>query len=146
MINGQHVYQRFLIISCDNVISEDKRDSELLDKIKSEADIIASVAIQYLIKAKERGYVFTESERTITNRKEYAIKNNSLALYLNECCVIGEGKTSTRIFKEDYRRWCKDNGLVAEGRNNIAKILQEEFGVQRTKASIDYYNLTIKYN
>ena len=139
------MYRRFLILSCDNVIDEDKRDPELLDKLKSEADIIASVAIQYLIKARERGYVFTESERTIANRKEYAVNNNSLALFINERCIIGEGRTSTRVFKENYGNWCKENGLVAEGRNNIAKILQEEFGVQRSKSSIDYYNLTIRY-
>ena len=143
---GEHVYQRFLIVSCDNVIPEDKRDSELLDKIKSESDIIASVSIQYLIKAKERGYVFTESERTISNRKEYAIKNNSLSLFINECCLLDTGRTPTRLFKEQYRRWCRENGFVAEGRNNIAKMLQEDFHVQKIKSSIDYYNLTIKYD
>ena len=48
---GKHVYDRFLIVSCENIIPEEERDPQLLDKLFAEKDIIASVAIQYLKKA-----------------------------------------------------------------------------------------------
>ena len=84
MTGGQHVYSRFLIVSCDNVIPPEERDPELLEKLLEEKEIIVSVAIKHLQKAIARGYKFTEGERTIKNREDYMIKNNSLALFLQE--------------------------------------------------------------
>ena len=44
---GKHVYDRFLIVSCDNVIPPEERDPELLEKLLAEKEIIVSVAIKY---------------------------------------------------------------------------------------------------
>lgn len=143
---GKHVYDRFLIVSCDNVIPPEERDPELLEKLLAEKEIIVSVAIQYLQKAIARGYKFTESERTIKNREDYMIRNNSLALFLQECCIIGEGRTITSVFKEKYKSWCKDNNLEPERNNSITKILTEEYHVVTGKSYSDYYELTITKN
>lgn len=140
---GEHVYNRFLILSCDNVIPPEKRDAELLDKLKKESDILVSVAIKFLIMAKENEYKFTESERTIANRKNYEIENNSLSLFLNSCCVVGDGKTTTKEFKQQYLHWCRENKLTPEKPNNISRILVNNFGVRKFKSNTDYYELTI---
>lgn len=144
VIDGEHVYNRFLILSCDNVVAEDERDPELLDKLEAESDVIASVAVQYLRKAIERNYTLTESERTIANRKEYEIRNNSLSLYLTQCCDVTQGRTQVRIFKEKYIYWCKENGLPAEKPNSISKILKEEHNINIIKSNTEYYCLSIK--
>ena len=144
VIGGEHVYNRFLILSCDNVVPEYKRDPELLDKLIAESDVIASVAVQYLIKAIERNYTLTESERAIANREEYKIKNNSLSLFLHECCNLEEGRTQVRIFKEKYIYWCKENGLPYEKPNSISKILKEEHNINIIKSNTEYYCLSIK--
>lgn len=141
---GKHVYERFIILSCDNVIPLEKRDAELLDKLKEEADIVASVAVKFLITAKNNNYTFTESERTIANRKKYEIENDSLSLFLNSCCAIGEGRISTKEFKSIYKFWCKENKLIPEKPNNISRILKEKFGIRILKSNTQYYELTIK--
>ena len=135
-----------MIISCDNPIPEEQRDPQLLEKLLEEKEIIVSVAIRYLQQAIARDYKFTESERTIKNREDYAIKNNSLALFLQECCEIGTGRTITSVFKEKYKAWCKDNQLEPEKSNNISRILVDEFGVVKSKSYSEYYELTIKNN
>lgn len=146
MTVGEHVYSRFLILSCDNVIPQEERDPQLLEKLLAEKEIIVSVAIQYLQQAIARDYKFTESERTIKNREEYMIKNNSLALFLKECCIIGEGRITTSLFKEKYKSWCRENRLEPERANDISKILINDFKVVKGKSYSDYYELTIKIN
>lgn len=146
MTGGQHVYSRFLIVSCDNVIPPEERDPELLEKLLAEKEIIVSVAIKHLQKAIARGYKFTESERTIKNREDYMIRNNSLALFLQECCIIGQGRTITSVFKEKYKSWCRDNNLEPEKSNDITRILVNDYGVVKSKSYSDYYELTISKN
>ncbi len=146
MTGGQHVYSRFLIVSCDNVIPPEERDPELLEKLLEEKEIIVSVAIKHLQKAIARGYKFTEGERTIKNREDYMIKNNSLALFLQECCLIGQGRTITSVFKEKYKSWCRDNNLEPEKSNDITRILVNDYGVVKSKSYSDYYELTISKN
>ena len=146
MTGGQHVYSRFLIVSCDNVIPPEERDPELLEKLLEEKEIIVSVAIKHLQKAIARGYKFTEGERTIKNREDYMIKNNSLALFLQECCLIGQGRTITSVFKEKYKSWCRDNNLEPEKSNDITRILVNDYGVVKSKSYSDYYELTISIN
>lgn len=141
---GEHVYDRFLILSCDKSVPPEERDPNLLTKLLKEKEIIVSVAIKILQQAINRDYKFTESERTLNNRKEYAIKNDSLALFLNTCCVVGESKTSTRVFKEKYIQWCRDNGLSHERPNDIRELMKINFNIDSRKSNGDYYELTIK--
>ena len=144
MINGKHVYDRFIILSCDNVIPEEQRDSKLLEKLATESEYLICASIKCLRISIKNGYKFTESERTIKNREDYAIKNNSLALFLTECCDCGKGSTPTSIFKTKYKYWCKENKLPCEKPNSISKLLTEKFGVEKYKSNTDCYRLTIK--
>ena len=144
IIVGEHIYSRFLILSFDNVIPVERRDPQLREKLLAEKEVIVSLAVKHLKETIARGYKFTESERTIKNREEYSIKNNSLLLFLNECCIIGEGRTVVSVFKEKYKNWCKDNGLVAERPNDITKILTNEYGIVKGKSYQEYYELKIK--
>ena len=138
------MYERFLILSCENIIAPEARDPQLLDNLLKEKQAIVSDAIRHLQQAIARDYKFTESERTKKNREEYMIRNNSLALFLKECCVIGEGRTNTSFFKERYKNWCKDNGLEPEKANDITKILVNDHKVVKGKSYSEYYELTIK--
>lgn len=142
---GEHVFERFLILSCDNVIPPEKRDPQLREKLFEEREVIVSVAVQFLQKAIERGYKFTESERTKKNRKEYEMKVNSLEFFLNEYCEIGGGnRTYTSDFRTKYIEWCKDNGLAPEKAHNITKVLVDKFNVVKGKSNKEYYELKIK--
>lgn len=141
---GNHVFDRLLIVSCDNVVPEEERDPLLLDKLKAEREYLVCAAVKALNNLIQRDYKFTESERTKQNREDYAMRNNSLALFLKECCEIGIGTTPTKIFKDKYKSWCNDNKFVQEKRSNITQILVEQFGVEKFKSNTDCYRLTIK--
>lgn len=141
---GIHVYERFIIVSCDNVIPPEQRDPELLDKLKAESDIVITVAIKFAMKTIEDGYKFTESEKTISNRKKYELENDSLSLFIESCCVVGEGRTTTREFKQQYQQWCKENNLRAEKPNSIRKVLKEKYGIDCYKSNTPYYPITVK--
>ena len=118
------------------------------DKMIAESEIVVSVAVKCLQQALNRGnfgYVLTESEKTKTNREEYKTLNDSLAVFVKHCCVVGEGKTPASDFKKSYLEWCRDNKKYPESTHGIGRILQKEHGVEKFKSNVDCYRLTIKY-
>ncbi len=138
---GQWVFDRFLIISCDNPIPKEKQDNDLVNKLLTEKEAIVSVAVRHLQKALTRGHL-TESAKVVENRKNYAIKNNSFALFLQEKCVLHSGRTSRSVFNGVYKEWCKENNLAVEPMNQI-KIMLEQRGITAMKSGEYYYPLTI---
>lgn len=141
---GAHVYERFLILSCDNVIPKNKQNALLLDDMLKEREVIVSVAVRFLIDAIKRGHRFTESKRTQENRIKYQIENDSLTLFLKQCCIPHQGRTNISYFKYKYKEWCKENNLVPERPNSITDILVNDFGIIKGKSGTDYYELEIK--
>lgn len=131
-------------MSFDNVVPEEKRDPLLLDELKAESEYLVTASIRAVQGLIARGYTFTESERTKKNREDYAMRNDPLALFLNDRCDIGVGTTTVRNFKENYLAWCKENGYTYEKPNSISKILVEQFGIEKFKSNTDCYRLTIK--
>ena len=143
---GKHVYERFIIISCDKPVPEEERDSDLLNKLKEEKEAVISLAVKFLQSAIKKGYKFTESEKVIANREEYITANNSLIAFVNECCDICKHKTPTGDFNRKYQQWCSDNGLRPEKKHSIKTILEETFGVTAQKSGVWYYELRITIN
>lgn len=138
---GEWVFNRFLIISCKNAIPKEKQDRDLINKLLAEKEAVISVAIHYLLKALAKGQL-TESTRVLENRKNYSIKNNSFALFLQEKCVLHSGRTSRSVFNSVYKEWCKENNLAVEPMNQI-KIMLEQQGITAMKSGEYYYSLTI---
>lgn len=126
------------------MIPPEQRDPQLRQKLLEEKEAIVSFSIAFLLDAIKRGYKFTESKRTIKNREDYKIRNNSLELFLNECCEIGQGRTEVSTFKFRYKNWCYENNLTPEKQNDITKILVNEYNVVKGKSNTEYYELTIK--
>ena len=116
---GKHVYERFMIVRCPNIIPKEKRDPQLLDKLLNEKEAIVSVAIEYLKQAIERGYQFTESEFMTCERDDYEIENNSLLCFVSECCQIGNGYTRRSEFNKIYVQWCRINAVQPERSREI---------------------------
>ncbi len=141
--NGEHVYERFMVVTCNNVIPKEKRDSFLLNKLLSEKDIVASVCVKHLRLAINRGYKFVESEAMEIDRDLYRIQNHNLLAFLKETCSIGNGRTLRTEFNLRYFSWCRFNNYKPFGKNSITKILTEEYGVKLTKSNGDiYYELS----
>ncbi|MBC8539212.1 hypothetical protein H8693_09760 [Christensenellaceae bacterium NSJ-63] len=138
---GEWVYGRFLIVSCNNPIPQERQDKHLLEKLYNEREAVVSVAIRYLQKAIERGNL-TESEQTLQNRKNYEIRNNSFALFLKEKCLLHTGRTNRSFFNNIYIEWCRENNLRPEPMSE-RKAMLEKLGISAMKSGEYYYNLTI---
>ncbi len=144
---GDHVYSRFVIINCNNIIPAEERDPNLLDKLMSEKDIIVSIAIDHLKEAIGRGYKFSESNEMVAARKEYSIENNSLLTFINDCCecYTVEHKTKRSEFNRVYKIWCNANSVLPERDREIGKQLKEFFEIEVQKNNGHYYySLKIK--
>ncbi len=109
--DGSWVYERILPVYCPNVIPKSKRDSKLLDKMYGERQGIVFKAVTAFREVIKRGYVFTEPEAMLNNRKEYRIENNSALEFWDKCMKPRKGLpknsdpyTVTKIY-QGYCTW-----------------------------------------
>ena len=112
--NGPWVYERIMVIECNNVIPREKQDKLLLDKMFAEREGIVQKAVFALQRVIQNGYCFNEPPCVIENRKKYMSENNSVSLFWNECMVRrSDGRkddpcSSGKVYKV-YKAWCRDN-------------------------------------
>lgn len=137
---GKHVYDRFNIVACNNIIPPERRDRKLLDKMLAEKEVIVSVALRYFADAVKRGYEFTESENMAMMRENYMSSNNSLITFVNECCILGSShKIKRSKFRKFYLTWCKSENLYPERRATLDQMLRDEFDVVTYKSGEYFY-------
>lgn len=105
------VYNRMIIISCDNVISQEKQDKKLLEKILREKEYVIKLCIDAARRVIKNGYRFTEPQSSINELKKYKIVNDSVLTFLDECTIprtaavkSRDPHTTGRIY-EIYKRW-----------------------------------------
>ncbi len=122
--DGQWVYDRIMVVECNNVIPKHKQDKHLLEKMYAERDGIVYKAIAALQRVIKNGYRFTEPDSVGAARKKYMTENNTVASFFEECMCertngkIADAATTGRIY-DVYRAWCHDNN------NGFAKTAKE---------------------
>ena len=141
---GEHVYERFMIVRCNNIIPEEKRDPHLVEKLLRERDVIVSASVRYLKDAVDRDYRFTESEDMRKEREYYAISNNSLRLFLQDCCCIDEKQTlnvkvKRSVFHRLYKKFCIANSLKPEPEREIKDLLEAQYHLEAHKTGGHFY-------
>ena len=111
--NGQWVYDRIIIVECNNVIAKDKQDKLLLDKMYAEREGIVHKCVIALLDVIKNGYSFTEPNCVTQARSEYMKDNNTVLAFFHECMVprLNRQKdncTASKLY-EVYKAWCVDN-------------------------------------
>ena len=111
---GSWVYERIIIIPCNNEVPEDKRDPKLIDKLYAERNGIFQKAILALRDAVKNGYRFDEPACAETERLAYKIENSPTIEFFTTMMEERKGDVS----KEDvsrvdsifaiYKVWYKD--------------------------------------
>jgi len=140
---GKHVFQRLLVVPCNNVIPEERQDKNLVSKLLQEKEAIIYLCICHLRNVLQRGYLFTEGEVVKTARANYMNENNSLLRFVHERCTLNEGSTKRSTFNRSYKLWCMCKGVASERHGNIESKLSEAFGISAYKNGEIYYPLTI---
>ena len=138
---GDHVFERFLIIPCDNVIPEHQRVGNILEKFKPEADGIFLWGLKGLHRLIDNNYKFTQSDVCEAALEEYRCANDSLYNFIKENYII-TGNRKDRVRKteleNEYQAWCLVNEKQALEKRNIA-LRALKHGITSVKSSGDYY-------
>lgn len=121
---GTHMFERFLIIPCNNVIPPEKRDNRLFEKMEKEIEGIIVWALQGLKRLIKNGFVLTQSEMSKKANMQYRASNDSLYRFILEECII-TGDSTDKIhkphFENRYLAFCKANDITALDKRNIAE-------------------------
>lgn len=153
---GEWVYKRIIALDCNNVITEDKQDKFLLDKMYSEREAIINMLIPAIWRVINNGYRYTIPETCRTNNEKYMEQNSPVRMFFKECCVMRGGKikddncTTGRMYKV-FKSWYADN--VRNGgscpsnqsfKKEIAEILNMDISdIEYKTRNGRFYNFTL---
>lgn len=145
---GSWVYNRMIILRCDNVIPEEKQDKNLVEHLLEEKEYIVSLAIRGLKQVINNGYKYSIPKSCKMLKEEYEIENHSFLAFYKECIVQRktygkiEDKCTTAKLYRVYEAWCKENNNgYKETKKEVKKILKEkgEDEIKKTKGGNTYY-------
>lgn len=151
---GEHVYNRFVAVECNNVIPPAKQDRYLIDKLYNERTAIVNKALEALRELKENNYSFDLPDNSIKAIQEYKVDNSSILSFLNECCVLrtdppkrNDTITTGRIFTA-YKFWCDkyNNGhkeIKSAFRKELYNYYNDEIEIRKDYGR--YYIFTLTY-
>ncbi len=139
--DGRWVYERIMVVHCDNVIPKKEQDKMLPDKLYAEREGIVFKAIRALQTVIANGYRFSEPDSVVTAREEYMEENNTVIEFYKEWMTpVADGKhcsdyTTSEVYDE-YRNWCRDNNYghiktVKEFRDTLAAYLGTTFAAMK---------------
>ena len=105
-------YRRLLIIRFNHAVPQEKRDPNLIDKFRNEADGIFAFALDGLKRLMKNGYKFSETEINKSELEQYREESDSVLSFAKEYCVIDSNASvgSTELFTA-YKAYCEECGL-----------------------------------
>lgn len=81
---GEHIFDRILLVMCTNVIPEDRRDPELLDKMEKEIPAIINWMLDGLQRLIANGLKFSKSDASEAALKEYRSQLDTVYRFIQE--------------------------------------------------------------
>ena len=125
---GEWVYERIMVVECNNVIPKSDRDKFLVDKMYNERAGIIQKIVKSLKSVMDNGYEFILPNTSKTVLEDYKQDNSSVLTFYNECCQARkyEGKfdncTTKRLFRI-YQEYCKENN---KGYSETERVFRKE--------------------
>lgn len=121
---GDHVYDRFIPVRCDNVIPEEKRDPCIFSKMLEESEGIVYKAVLAMRDAVKRNYKYTMPQSSKDNLKVYKRENNLCIEFYEEFCVDNRDgiliqKHSEAELRKMFNNWAKVNYGVVPKKNEF---------------------------
>lgn len=154
---GEWVYDRIIVMECNNVIPKAEQDRMLLDKMYAEREAIVNMAIKELWNVVfVNGYAFSVPNSCTSDNMEYRKENNPVHLFYEECCVIRDtnpkDSCTTKKMYDVFKAWCSDNNYGyaisnREFKREIASLLNvdvKELTVRTNKNTYYVFTLNIE--
>lgn len=124
---GGHLFERLCVVPCINSIEQERRDSELLDKILKEKNAVFLWFLEGLHRLISNGYKVTKSRACEAAVKEYRSEMDTVFRYLSEFYIItgdSHDMVSKPVFDDNYIAWCHRNDYNHVNRQNIKKRME----------------------
>ncbi len=105
-------YRRLIIIRFAHTVPKAKRDPNLLEKFRSEADGIFMFALEGLKRLMNNNYRFSETKVNELELQQYREESDSVLSFLKECCEVDVKYQagSTELYNA-YKAYCEECGL-----------------------------------
>lgn len=130
-------YRRLIIIRFNHAVPVEKRDPDLLEKFRSEADGIFLFALEGLRRLMNNHYVFSETKVNEDELQQYREDSDSVLSFIKECCVVDgvigteSSKGSTRVVSETgstelfnaYKTYCEESGVMAYSQKKFVQMI-----------------------
>ncbi len=105
-------YRRLIIIRFNHTVPVEKRDPNLIDKFRAEADGIFLFALEGLRRLMRDNYIFSETDINKAELQQYREESDSVLSFVKECCELDPSYAvgSTELFN-CYKTYCEECGL-----------------------------------
>lgn len=144
---GNHLFHRLVIIPCTNVITDNKKDTDLPNKLRNELDGIFLWALEGLKRLKANNWTMTQSKYMIEVLKEYRAGCDTVYAFVDENFDITKDFSNDRIkvadFYTQYSLWCANNDRQRVDKKNISKRM-EGYGIIKAQYHGIYHFKGIK--
>lgn len=139
---GDHVYERMMIVKCDNVIPEEQRDRNLLEKLYAEREGIVQILVMYLRKFLSNGGNFDIPASCKAACEQYKIENDSVLRFLQECTETKAETSKNEPTKAQvyqcFKNWATDSREYIPSKSEFNSIICQKYGVY------DISDITVK--
>lgn len=138
---GNHIADRLMLLPCMNVISPEKRDPIITEKLLKEKDGILFWCIEGLKRLLDNGLHFSHCSASEELMKTYRASHDTLYDFISrECEQTGDKADYIRKkdFEDAYILFCQKNNLEPLLKRNI-KLRAASLGIRSTK--LDGYDV-----
>ena len=129
------IWRRLNLIPFNVQIPDEKVDKQLKYKLQREYVGILNWAVEGCLKWQREGLKRPAIVEAAS--KEYREEMDATALFINECCETGIGKTvKAKVFYEAYREWAGKNGQYMMSSSKFGKEMSTKFNKRRSNGFI----------
>lgn len=119
---GKHVFDRFMIIPCNNPIPKEKQNPRILEQLLLDKESIFNWSMEGLRRLLNNGLKFSYSEQSEASKEMYSLKSDSVRSFINEFYDITNNPRNRIKLKDLYLRYevyCAENGKKTVGRDTF---------------------------
>ncbi len=116
------IWRRLRLVPWDVVIPVEERDEQLPDRLALELDAILGWLVTGYLDWHHSG--LGEPQRVVDATAAYRAESDSLARFLDDCCLIGHGTVGSTELFHAWQKWCADQGEDAGTQKALTTMLE----------------------
>ncbi len=110
---------------------EDRQMPDKLSTTEAQQVLFALAVSGLKMLAEEHDWRFPEPESVGLELKDYHIRNDSVAAFVEECCIVSpHGKARRGLWYDAYRAWAEASGLHPVSKRNAYRRLRDDYGCE----------------